>query len=139
MRLSAFIALLGFTSLSFAQDFKSRLAVTANSSTDSLIEFAQKFKSLGDIQWASFNHRGARIFTTWVEPRSGQPASTLIQAYYLRDKKWHLFLDEAAAARDISVLITPADNRLVYLATDRKEFLSHALTDLKPLHPIEPK
>jgi hypothetical protein len=101
MRSLSFIALLGFASVSLAQDFKSRLAVTASSSTDPLIEFAQKFNSLGDIQPASFNHRDIRIFTTWVEPRPGQPASTLIQAYYLRDKKGYLFLDEAAVARDI--------------------------------------
>ena len=114
------------------------MRIAASDSTDDLIAWAQRFKSLGDVQWASFYHKGTPIFTMWIEPRAGQPVSTLIQAYFQRGKKWYLFLDEAAAAKNISVLIAPEDDKLVFFTSGQREFLSHSLVDLKLPRGVSP-
>jgi hypothetical protein len=117
---------------SLAQDFKSRLAVAR--STNQIITYYTKFKVLGDPRWASFSHGDRPIFVTWYEPRDANRPSTEFQAYFLRDKQWYLFLDDAAAAGKISVLITPQDDKLVFLSDGQKEFFSHSLADLKPIY-----
>lgn len=112
-------------------DLKARMAVAPSKAA--CIEFAQRFHEFGEVHSLTFESAEAPVLVTWIEPYPDRKPMSFVFGYFLRDESWHLFLDEVAEARSVSVRMSEDKDRLIVASGDSAELFSRSVQNLKPL------
>ncbi len=125
----------GVTSATQAQDHKVRLGVSP--SVEACLKFAERFSDFGQVRSVQFEHLHQKLLVIWVRPRPSDPQASIVFGYFLKARKWYLFLDEVKEGRASAVLIPPGTDNLVVRDDGGVDLIVFPLARIKALsaHP----
>jgi hypothetical protein len=130
-RLLALVSAIVLAGPAWSQDWKSRIAEAQ--SAQQIKQFYKKFEQFGVLKSETFESAGTQILVLWTEPSlKAEDSNSFAWAYFLRDDRWYLFLDELFPQAIRRVSGPPSTRALRFVGQGELVIKEEALQPLPP-------